>query len=349
MTATTFAGLPARVAAPSRPAAPPAANGGDATAPRFRLPEHKDTNGAADGPSSSNTIASAARKDASADDASSAGWMINVLGGNHGIALNGGFTEGTDNEPGSTALDSSGGVGNAAASPAHSGSEALKSTAGTSERTADALDELLFAGGGDDDPPDAGLAAPAAVAAAEEEGVKAPAAPEVHPHRAAGAAAASVSIPGAENPALTLVPAAPSTGQPAAAGAASASRTPVASGELPSGLADHVEWQIGQGLDEARLDLHPQELGSIQVHIRMAADGAEVSFAAAQPQTRDLLAASLPQLRALLGADGVNLMQAQISSTTQSAADSRAGELAVPAAPRRAGRIARIQMIDDFA
>ena len=127
----------------------------------------------------------------------------------------------------------------------------------------------------------------------------------------------------------------------------------------PAALNEQVRWQIGEGIQEARLELHPRELGSVQVQLRLSASGAEVQFSAAHPQAREALQASLPQLRALLAADGLHLSQAQVGSQAQSqsghqsrgaaSVDSAdAADEAQPAAPERP-RLIRIGLVDDFA
>lgn len=126
--------------------------------------------------------------------------------------------------------------------------------------------------------------------------------------------------------------------------------------QWPQALADQVQWQLDGAVHEVRLDLHPQDLGCIQVQISVDAGAATVQFRAAQPQARAALAAGLPQLRALLGADGVSLLQAQVGRLPRdarlsgSAGDSAAaeGEAAAGAAAPRS-RLLRLRLLDDFA
>ncbi|MDR3417524.1 MAG: flagellar hook-length control protein FliK, partial [Nevskia sp.] len=124
-------------------------------------------------------------------------------------------------------------------------------------------------------------------------------------------------------------------------------------------LHDHVQWQLGQGVQEARLELHPRELGSIQVHVRVDGSGADVQFAAAHPQARQALSASLPQLRQMLAGDGLQLGQAQVGAQSQPFRQPRAaaasgataddgadeGDALVATVPR----VIRIGLVDDYA
>ena len=126
----------------------------------------------------------------------------------------------------------------------------------------------------------------------------------------------------------------------------------------PDLLADQVRWQVGHQVQEARLDLHPRDLGSVQVQLRLSGGSLDVQFSAAHPQAREALAAALPQLRALLADGGVQLAQAQVGSQSQAFQPPR------PMQRREAGsavanddeqtpavqlRVLRIGLVDDFA
>jgi flagellar hook-length control protein FliK len=102
---------------------------------------------------------------------------------------------------------------------------------------------------------------------------------------------------------------------PASAPAAAASPPPaLLHGDNAEPLAERIVWmadtaraQNGQGLQEARISLHPAELGSLQIRIRIDADGGtQVSFDVETPQARQAIEASLPQLRDLLSTQTVN-------------------------------------------
>lgn len=146
----------------------------------------------------------------------------------------------------------------------------------------------------------------------------------------------------------------------AAATAPSGSQSlPANQAEWPDLLADHVRWQIGHQVQEARLELHPRDLGSVQVQLRMSGSGVEVQFAAAHPQAREALAATLPQLRAMLADGGMQLAQAQVGSQSQAfqqqartapRRDGGAGATADDEAePLLSPRVVRIGLVDDFA
>lgn len=127
----------------------------------------------------------------------------------------------------------------------------------------------------------------------------------------------------------------------------------------PAALNEHVRWQLGEGVHEATLELHPRDLGSVQVQLRISPGGAEVQFTAAHPQARQALEQSLPQLRALLAADGLHLAQANVGSQSQSQPQAQSGrgrfslsgEDAASGEPAASQplRITRVGLVDDFA
>lgn len=108
--------------------------------------------------------------------------------------------------------------------------------------------------------------------------------------------------------ALPLTSAAPASAMPAGA--------PIVldSPDLPAQLGERLHWLAGNGVQEARLQLHPRDLGSIDVQIRIEARGASVWFAADHAAARGALESALPQLRERFAADGLQLGQAQVSA-----------------------------------
>ncbi|WP_168415688.1 flagellar hook-length control protein FliK [Erwinia amylovora] len=106
---------------------------------------------------------------------------------------------------------------------------------------------------------------------------------------------------------------------PATASSVSAPSTPLLNAQLGS-----PEWQqaLGQqilmfsrnGLQTAELRLHPQDLGSIQISLKLDNDQAQLSLVSNLSQVRDALEAAIPQLRASLAESGINLGQSDVSS-----------------------------------
>jgi flagellar hook-length control protein FliK len=74
-----------------------------------------------------------------------------------------------------------------------------------------------------------------------------------------------------------------------------------------------LQWLSRGGIHRAELQLHPAELGSIEVRITAEQDQTSVVFVAANRTARELLEAELPRLRELFSQAGMELGQAEVS------------------------------------
>jgi len=77
-------------------------------------------------------------------------------------------------------------------------------------------------------------------------------------------------------------------------------------------LGERLRWLREAGVQEARLQLHPRELGSVDIRIRIEGQGASVWFGAEHPGARAALEATLTQLRERLASEGLQLSQASV-------------------------------------
>lgn len=104
-------------------------------------------------------------------------------------------------------------------------------------------------------------------------------------------------------------------------------------------LSARVSLLAGQGVERAELQLNPADMGPVSVRIAVEGQQAQVSFHAAQPDTRQALEQSLPDLAAALRAGGLTLTGGgvfqQSAGSGGGGADPREG-----AALQRTGRIA---------
>lgn len=71
-----------------------------------------------------------------------------------------------------------------------------------------------------------------------------------------------------------------------------------------------------QGQQTAELRLHPQDLGSIQISMKIEDGQAQMHFVSGHSGVRAALEAAMPQLRTSLADSGINLSQSQVSSDT---------------------------------
>ncbi len=82
-----------------------------------------------------------------------------------------------------------------------------------------------------------------------------------------------------------------------------------------AGLGQRLTVMSGQGgVQSARLQLHPENLGTLDVTIRIEEDTARVWFNAQHGQTREILEAALPKLRDLFAQQGMALLEADVGS-----------------------------------
>jgi flagellar hook-length control protein FliK len=81
-----------------------------------------------------------------------------------------------------------------------------------------------------------------------------------------------------------------------------------------TGLGDRLLTLAGPGTHSARLRLHPESLGTLDIEIKVADNTAQVWFGAQHSQTREAIEASLPQLREMFAEQGIRLAHAQVDS-----------------------------------
>lgn len=83
-----------------------------------------------------------------------------------------------------------------------------------------------------------------------------------------------------------------------------------------SGLGDRLLTLAGPGTHSARLKLHPESLGTLDIEVKISDSTAQVWFGAQHSHTREAIEASLPQLREMFAEQGIRLAHAQVDSGT---------------------------------
>jgi flagellar hook-length control protein FliK len=103
-----------------------------------------------------------------------------------------------------------------------------------------------------------------------------------------------------------------------------AESAPTSRGELPMppdapgfapALGAQLRTWLKDGIEHARLELHPRELGPIDVRIALQDGRASVSLGADLASTREALNAALPQLQAQLADLGLQVATAAVSDS----------------------------------
>ena len=79
-------------------------------------------------------------------------------------------------------------------------------------------------------------------------------------------------------------------------------------------LSHQLSWFKRSGIHNAELRLHPEELGAIQVNLRLNNDRAQMHFITGNHQVRAALEAALPHLRTSLAESGIELGHGSVGS-----------------------------------
>lgn len=126
----------------------------------------------------------------------------------------------------------------------------------------------------------------------------------------------------------------PTTITPTALSAASVAVTPATTSLVSAPTTPQLNAQLGSpewqqalnqqivmfsrnGQQTAELHLHPQDLGSIQISLKLDSDQAQLSMVSNHSQVRAALEAAMPQLKEALAQNGINLGQSDVSSGAQ--------------------------------
>lgn len=121
---------------------------------------------------------------------------------------------------------------------------------------------------------------------------------------------------------LTSAPLSSSTAPlmtPTASATTSTPSTPMLNAQLGSdewqqALSQQIVMFSRNGQQNAELRLHPEDLGAIQISLKLDNDQAQINMASSHSHVRAALEAALPQLRTALAESGINLGQSQVSS-----------------------------------
>lgn len=97
-------------------------------------------------------------------------------------------------------------------------------------------------------------------------------------------------------------------------------------GAFAGGLADRLLTLAGPGAHSARLKLHPEHLGELNVEINIEDGNAQVWFGTTSSQARDAIEGSLPRLRELFADQGIQLTRTQVDAGGGQMGDSGFGQ-----------------------
>ena len=101
-------------------------------------------------------------------------------------------------------------------------------------------------------------------------------------------------------------------------------QVPVNSPNWSQAVAQRVLWLASNGVQSAELQLHPRELGPVDIRISVANDQTQVQFSSQYGVVRESLEASMQRLRELFDASGLQLVDVNVSD--QSLAEQHSSE-----------------------
>lgn len=83
-------------------------------------------------------------------------------------------------------------------------------------------------------------------------------------------------------------------------------------------FSEHIVWMGQQNIKSALIKLHPEELGPIEISIKVVKDAASVNIVSHNPEVRNLIGEALPKLRDMMSTQGLNLSEVHVDSHTSS-------------------------------
>lgn len=112
----------------------------------------------------------------------------------------------------------------------------------------------------------------------------------------------------------TAAPAAPTASATAMTPATPQINAQLGSPEWQQAVSQQVLMFSRNGQQNAELRLHPDDLGAIQISLKLDNDQAQLNMVSNHTQVRAALEAALPHLRTALAESGINLAQSNVSS-----------------------------------
>ena len=91
---------------------------------------------------------------------------------------------------------------------------------------------------------------------------------------------------------------------------------PLGTHEWQQSLSQHITLFTKQGQQTAELRLHPEDLGQVQISLKLDDNQAQLQMVSAHSHVRAALEAALPVLRTSLAENGIQLAQSSVSSET---------------------------------
>ncbi|BCA95440.1 flagellar hook-length control protein FliK [Legionella antarctica] len=83
-------------------------------------------------------------------------------------------------------------------------------------------------------------------------------------------------------------------------------------------FSEHILWLGHQGIKSALIKIHPEDLGPLEISIKVVKDSASVSINTHNNYVRDIVDQALPKLREMMSEQGLNLSDVHVGSDANS-------------------------------
>jgi flagellar hook-length control protein FliK len=93
---------------------------------------------------------------------------------------------------------------------------------------------------------------------------------------------------------------------------------PVTNPQWGDKFSDHVVWLGQNDVKSAVINIHPEELGPLEINVKVVKDTATVTIASHSAQVRDIVDQAIPRLREMMADQGIHLSDVQINADQRS-------------------------------
>jgi flagellar hook-length control protein FliK len=100
---------------------------------------------------------------------------------------------------------------------------------------------------------------------------------------------------------------------------------PVTSPQWGQQFSDHVIWMGNNDIKSAVIKIHPEDLGPIEISVKVVDNAASVNIVSHSAQVRDLVDQAMPRLRDMMSNQGLHLSDVQVSADKSSNQSSQNG------------------------
>ncbi|HIC7357366.1 TPA: flagellar hook-length control protein FliK [Legionella pneumophila] len=88
-------------------------------------------------------------------------------------------------------------------------------------------------------------------------------------------------------------------------------------------LSEHIVWLGHQDVKSALIKIHPEELGPLEINVKVVKDNASVNISTHSVYVKEIVDQALPRLREMMAQQGINLSEVHIGTNTNSRQDSQ--------------------------